>query len=826
MKVDLLLKRYLILVIVLTVNVFCFANENAVEKLKRLIGEKSTQAILSETKKSFDAERLVELKNTINNGDWEAYLNPYNILAFFETEDHLWFGSTGGILKICKTDLTYEILNNNDLGVSFNNISAMNIAPNGDMWLGYQSNPGNDYSQEGGVSVIKTNGTILNYNRSNSDLKGNIITDFLFNTDGSIWISYGLRNPEYGGLSIINENGDWTHLNSLNSNLPGNTISSMYLDSQDRIWICLFGDFSQEYNEYINNGLIMVQDDNWTHFTTEIIDYEAYTDDDGNQHPKSWSITNIVEDSQGNLWFTLNNRGSRDNQVGLFKYDNYEFTSYGQEIYDDIFMFWHLTIDNDDRIWINGLWDKIACFDNGQWSLFSTEMIIQNIIADSNNRVWACFYGSYLGYFENDDIVFVEYELNDIPLKYNFINRIACNESKTYIATGEFGTYFSEYNSLIVKDNDSWIDYGIETFATYGAHDIKFDINNNIIVATGPTPPWHELASAHNLFGGVAVFENGIWANHTSITTGFPFVWSNTASRDIYGNLWASGFPSGLAYLNTGSAWQIIEGLHTEVVLDIVSDETSPVLWMATPFGLQKVYVSQSGFSGYEIFHPGNSSLPDVFVNQVYIDSSGKVWIATKRGLASYSNGLIENYNSIVGNLAINCLTEDEYGKLWIGTDKNGIIVLNNNMEITYLNTQNSPLPTNNITSISSDNNGKLWVGPYANGVYIYSYDYNSNLYEGNIEYVKNMPDIYPNPFNPQTTFQFELSKPGLVNIEIFNVKGQKVKSLVNDEFNNGVHKIIWDGTGDNQKQLSSGVYFSKITHSGQIAIKKILLLK
>ncbi len=85
----------------------------------------------------------------------------------------------------------------------------------------------------------------------------------------------------------------------------------------------------------------------------------------------------------------------------------------------------------------------------------------------------------------------------------------------------------------------------------------------------------------------------------------------------------------------------------------------------------------------------------------------------------------------------------------------------------------------------------------------------------------------YPNPFNPTTTIAFDLPKDSKVKIEIFNIKGQKVKTLVNDKYQKGIHSVIWNGKNESEKNVGTGVYFYKLDLNGKTtAIKKCLMLK
>ena len=87
----------------------------------------------------------------------------------------------------------------------------------------------------------------------------------------------------------------------------------------------------------------------------------------------------------------------------------------------------------------------------------------------------------------------------------------------------------------------------------------------------------------------------------------------------------------------------------------------------------------------------------------------------------------------------------------------------------------------------------------------------------------------YPNPFNPTTTITFELNTESIKNteLEIYNLKGQKVKSfLINPSTTQPINSIIWNGTDDNDQPVSSGIYFIKLKNGNSEATKKIMLMK
>ncbi len=84
----------------------------------------------------------------------------------------------------------------------------------------------------------------------------------------------------------------------------------------------------------------------------------------------------------------------------------------------------------------------------------------------------------------------------------------------------------------------------------------------------------------------------------------------------------------------------------------------------------------------------------------------------------------------------------------------------------------------------------------------------------------------YPNPFNPETTIEFNIGKKSNVKVEVFNIKGQKVNTLVNDNLQAGKHKVVWNGDNTNGEKVSSGIYFYKVTNEKDSIINKMIMMK
>jgi hypothetical protein len=84
----------------------------------------------------------------------------------------------------------------------------------------------------------------------------------------------------------------------------------------------------------------------------------------------------------------------------------------------------------------------------------------------------------------------------------------------------------------------------------------------------------------------------------------------------------------------------------------------------------------------------------------------------------------------------------------------------------------------------------------------------------------------YPNPFNPETEIEYDLTRPAQVNLTIYNLLGQKVRTLVNERQPAGSYKIAWGGKSEQGKISSSGIYFYRLEVNGVPQTKRMVLLK
>ena len=84
----------------------------------------------------------------------------------------------------------------------------------------------------------------------------------------------------------------------------------------------------------------------------------------------------------------------------------------------------------------------------------------------------------------------------------------------------------------------------------------------------------------------------------------------------------------------------------------------------------------------------------------------------------------------------------------------------------------------------------------------------------------------FPNPFNPETTIRFAIREDAFVSIEIYNIRGQRVRNLVNEERRAGEYSIVWNGRDDHGNSVASGVYFYRMRAGDYHSIRRMILMK
>jgi hypothetical protein len=89
-----------------------------------------------------------------------------------------------------------------------------------------------------------------------------------------------------------------------------------------------------------------------------------------------------------------------------------------------------------------------------------------------------------------------------------------------------------------------------------------------------------------------------------------------------------------------------------------------------------------------------------------------------------------------------------------------------------------------------------------------------------------NLSQNYPNPFNPNTTIEFTLARTTQVRIDVYNILGQTVRTLLDEERAAGSHTIVWDGNDQRGNMAASGIYLYRMQTGGTSVVKKMVLIR
>ncbi|RKY54770.1 MAG: hypothetical protein DRP89_04590, partial [Candidatus Neomarinimicrobiota bacterium] len=84
----------------------------------------------------------------------------------------------------------------------------------------------------------------------------------------------------------------------------------------------------------------------------------------------------------------------------------------------------------------------------------------------------------------------------------------------------------------------------------------------------------------------------------------------------------------------------------------------------------------------------------------------------------------------------------------------------------------------------------------------------------------------YPNPFNPTTTISFNLPKPTYIRLEIYNLLGKKIRTLVKNYYPAGHWTVTWNSKNNNGERVPTGIYFYYLYTPNCTLVKRMMLLK
>ena len=121
---------------------------------------------------------------------------------------------------------------------------------------------------------------------------------------------------------------------------------------------------------------------------------------------------------------------------------------------------------------------------------------------------------------------------------------------------------------------------------------------------------------------------------------------------------------------------------------------------------------------------------------------------------------------------------------------------------------------------------GLVVAGTHGKGVYSIDIPDGTAVDEAVIPQPAQLAQNVPNPFNPMTTIFFNLARSGLTTLTIFDVAGNRIKTLVNDDLEAGDHRVTWQGTDDRGRQVAAGIYLYQLDSGTVREVKRMTLVR
>jgi ligand-binding sensor domain-containing protein len=383
------------------------------------------------------------------------------------------------------------------------------------------------------------------------------------------------------------------------------------------------------------------------------------------------------------------------------------------------------------------------------------------------------------------------------------------------------------------------------------------DFRDIVCIAVDPNDPDHVFAGSWG--GGVLEFSAGKFVNrydnfNSSLQTQWPsdpsapYVRIGGMAFDSEGNLWVTnnGVANVLSVLQTDGKWKSFElsGIANKYSIGKVVVTQNDDKWVVVPRG-HDLYVLSSDNSESKpqkvtaYFTNGEVELY-TDMNDVYAlveDKKGELWVGTSMGVAVFSNpqriwesdrmyasrpGLNLNdgvFHPLLEKETVTAIAVDGANRKWFGTKNSGVFLISENgeAELEHFNTENSPLPSNDITDIAINHKtGEVFIGT-ASGLISYMGEATEATEEFADVYV------YPNPV--RENYDGPIVIKGLVDetdVRITDISG----NLVSKTTSLG-GQAIWDGKTLNGNRCKTGVYLVFMTDASgtKTMIAKLLFI-
>lgn len=698
-----------------------------------------------------------------------------------------------------------------------------------DIWIG---------SHGGLIQMNRFTGERTMYN-SASGLPGLSVNDILFDIDGKLWAAVW-----EGGIASF-DSESWTVFNPENGSFPSEYVWCLHIDKQGVLWAGTS-----------IAGLCRYNGHSWESIPIEINDENVLY------------ISDIIDCPTGGLWL-----GTSD---GLIRYDDgicEVFSTENMQLpCNRINM---LAYDQSNRLWIAlghpcNLDGGLVCLDGGDMVVYSTlnsplpHDFVYELAVDDDGGIWAATFDG-LTRFKDDAWTAVP-----IDPSFGYENETV----SSVLIDPDGGTWAGVHQrGLGFYDGESWIFHSIATMPGIewndGVHAIAFDAqgtawlgtrNDKALMFDGSTwkeikfssseYEWEEvtaiLPSAHNQDVFIACEDRLLRVRDGELVREEARFGSTITAMAYDGldRIWVGTRTTGL-YRCESVQFEIIYNyriIRTDLPSNAISSlcvDKNNNLWIGTNPGYLKDHFDNEGgvasFDGvyFTQYNYENSSLQSNQVSGVACDSGNRIWVTTHGHLHEWNGTEWTLHPVTVQNppkhLSYEKITIDHNDVKWIGGSYG--LYRYDGTDWKRYTTVNSGLPENMIESMAVDAVGNLWIGTANQGFAIYKEGgvvgdfkpYESPVYSIPVQLPQafRLMNNYPNPFNSTTIIPFQLSEETNVTVDVFDLRGRLVRTLIDGRISAGFHHAAFNATG-----LSSGPYFFRMQAGNESAVKRMLFVR
>lgn len=453
-------------------------------------------------------------------------------------------------------------------------------------------------------------------------------------------------------------------------------------------------------------------------------DFKTYSIQDG----LSQSVAQtLFQDKKGFIWIGTG--------YGLNRFDGIHFKSYFVEqglIHNKIYSLWQ---DARGRIWI-GTERGISIYDNGSiTSPANIDSVIQSpvndIYHDNKDRIWMATEGDGVYYLNRDKLIHIGVKEG---LPNNRVRSVVEDSAGTIWMGTDGGIGIWNNGSIkslttadglvdnhiicLYKDKDGSFWIGTQGGLSHFIHGrfINFISRDGI-----PFTQIHCLLRDRmgilwiGTEDGLIRYKNNRFKKYT-IENGLSNNYIYSMMEDSEGDLWLGTFGGGINRF-TGefiTNYTIANGLNNNVVTAICPD--SGEIWIGTYGGGLNIYRNN-----HLISYKYNRLLPDSRIFSLHRMNDSTIWVNTMNGIALMRHDKLSQpaFLKNLPSLKIRCAIKDNAGRYWIGTDDEGVLVLNNG-KIRRI-TARDGLAGNNIRCIMQDREGNIWIGTYEGASRLYN---------------------------------------------------------------------------------------------------------